>query len=286
MGGPLAAQSGQNVDLSFSYDEDVRTYQLYVPADYDGSEAWPLVLNLHGFGSNTGIQAFTSQMNEIADTAHFLVAYPQGLKTTGLDGSTGSGWNTDWWTGRDDVGALNKLIDHAWTNYEVDLSRVYATGLDNGGQMSLVLACELNDRIAAVAGVATPFSLQQSDSCSLDRPTPALLMHGTADVLTPYNGFPGALLSAPELAAGWAVRNNCNAEPDTVMLPDINTEDSSTVNLYTYTGCDMSSEVRLYETVAGGHTWSGGPPAPPGFEILGNVNRDVSSSVEMWNFFQ
>lgn len=282
----LNAQSGQTIDLSFTFNDDLRTYQLYVPADYDGSEAWPLILNLHGFGSNPGIQTFTAQMNQIADTAQFLVAYPQGLPSTGPDGSTGTGWNADWWTGRDDVGALNQLIDHAWTNYQIDLSKVYATGLDNGGQMSLSLACELNDRLAAVAGVAIPFTIQQTDSCTLDQPTPALLMHGTADVLTPYNGFPGVLLSAPELATAWAAKNSCGAVPDTMALPDINTEDSSFVNLYTFGDCSMGSEVRLYETVGGGHTWSGGPPVPPGFEILGNVNRDVNSSVEMWQFFQ
>lgn len=46
-----------------------------------------------------------------------------------------------------------------------------------------------------------------------------------------------------------------------------------------YDNCDEGATVRFYEITNGGHTWSGGPPAPPGFEILGNVNRDVSSSV-------
>jgi len=283
---PAYAQSGQTVDLSFTHEGDLRTYQLYIPMDYDGSEAWPLVINLHGFGANTGIQVFTSQMNEIADAEGFLIAYPQGLNTMLPDGSEGTGWNADWWTGRDDAGALSKLIDHAWTNYEVDLSRVYATGLDNGGQMSLALACALNDRIAAVAGVAVPFTQPQLDNCTPTLPTPALLMHGTADLLTPFEGVPGFIPAAPDLAAAWAAKNNCDAEPAKTMLPDINTEDSSSVILRVYDNCDEGASVRFYEIIGGGHTWSGGPPAPPGFEdLLGNVNRDVSSSVEMWDFF-
>ena len=281
----VSAQTGETLGFGYEFEGELRIYQLYVPADYDGSESWPLVLNTHGFGSTPGIQTFISQLNVIADTAHFLVAYPQGLLTAQPDGSTGLGMNTDWWMGRDDTGALSKLIDHVWTNYEVDLARVYATGLDNGGQMSLALACGLNDRIAAVGGVAVPFTVFQRDNCMPARPVPALLMHGTTDVLIPFDGVPNLLLSAPDLAANWADRNGCDATPEEMSLPDINTADSSTVTLKVYQNCQDGTETRLYEITNGGHTWSGGPPVPPGFEILGNVNRDVNTSVELARFF-
>jgi hypothetical protein len=61
-------------------DGNQRSYLIYVPAAYDGQEAWPLVINYHGFQSNaTNQMDIHSKMNVIADSAHFLVAYPQGL---------------------------------------------------------------------------------------------------------------------------------------------------------------------------------------------------------------
>lgn len=283
-GGNAIAQTGETLGFGYEFDEEFRIYQLYVPADYDGSERWPLVLNMHGFGSTPGIQAFTSQLNAIADTAHFLIAYPQGLLTTQPDGSTGLGMNADWWMGRDDTGALSKLIDHVWTNYEVDLARVHAVGLNNGAQMSLALACGLNDRIAAVGGVAAPFTVFQEDNCTPALPTPALLMHGTADVIIPFAGVPDVLLSAPDIAATWADRNNCDATPLETPLADVDMADSSAVVLKVYQNCQDGAETRLYEIENGGHTWSGGPPVPPGFEILGNVNRDVNTGAEFARF--
>lgn len=283
---PLAwAQSGQTNDDIFAYDENLYTYQIYVPASYDGSEAWPIIINLHAYGSTPGIQAFTSVMNTVADTANYLVVYPQGLQVTLPDGTQGNGWNTNWWEGRDDLGALNTLIDHVWTRYAVDLTRVYAVGLDNGGAMSLALGCELSDRITAVGGVGIPFSPMQSEQCMQARPVPALLMHGTADLLSPFDGIPDVLLSAPDIAAFWAGQNGCNATSSDSTLADINTADSSTVVLRVFDACTDGAETRFYETVNGGHTWSDGPPVPPGFEILGNVNRDVNTSAEMVSFF-
>ena len=280
------AQTGEFLDASFPFADTTTSYQLYVPEAYSGAEPWPLIINLHGFGSGPGIQAFTSQMNEAADTAHYLVAYPNGKLTIGPDGTERTGWNADWWMGRDDLNALSTLIDHVWSNYRVDLSRVYAIGLDNGGQMALAMGCALDDRIAAVGGVAIPFTLPQAENCMPGRPIPNLFMHGTADVLTPFSGFPGLVLGAPELAQEWASQNGCFASPQETPLPDINTEDSSTVTLKVYEQCSEDAEVRFYEIEGGGHTWSDGPPVPPGFEILGNVNRDVNTSGEMLAFFE
>ena len=69
-------------------------------------------------------------------------------------------------------------------------------------------------------------------------------------------------------------------------LPDIDTEDGSTVMLSVYEQCTEDAEVHFYETMGGGHTWSDGPPVPLGFEILGNVNRDVNTSGELLAFFE
>jgi polyhydroxybutyrate depolymerase len=51
------------------------------------------------------------------------------------------------------------------------LLEVYVTGISNGGFMTASLACQLNNRIAAVAIVAA--TLDIGEGYDLDRPMPA-----------------------------------------------------------------------------------------------------------------
>ena len=69
----------------------------------------------------------------------------------------------------------------------IDRSRVYATGISNGGMMSYTLACN-SDLFAAIG----PDSATQLDPCASPHPTSVMHIHGTTDRLIRYNGGPGA----------------------------------------------------------------------------------------------
>ena len=65
-------------------------------------------------------------------------------------------WNVGGWTlgsTIDDVGFTEALLTKISTAYTIDLQRVYSTGMSNGGYMSFLLACQLSDKIAAIASV-------------------------------------------------------------------------------------------------------------------------------------
>ena len=113
-----------------------------------------MVINLHGFALNGTQQTSYSDFNTIAESEGFIVIIPEGLSDTTFFGAIGTHWNSYWGTDSDDLGFLNLLIDQAYTDYGIDLSRVYCAGFSNGGFMSHRLACELSDRIAAIACVA------------------------------------------------------------------------------------------------------------------------------------
>lgn len=177
---PLFAQ-GDTLQLSFSHEGVERTYLIYVPAAYDGSEDWPLVLNFHGYAIDGFTQMVWSDMNPVADTAHFLVAYPDGrpvVSTTPNIPPEGLGWNVSVPEDTvfvsvesvDEIKYTNALLDHIASNYAVDPARVYATGWSNGGMMSTVLACELPDRIAAIAPVGATGAIDRP--CNPDRIMP------------------------------------------------------------------------------------------------------------------
>lgn len=275
---------GQVLERSFVHEDSLRSYLLYVPAAYDGTVDWPLVINYHGFSNAAADQMYISQMNLVADTAHFLIAYPQGLLVNNpVLGFSAPGWNVDGtMSDNDDVDFSSQLINQISADYAVDPLRVYVTGWSIGGRMAFQLSCELPDRIAAVASVASKMSDGQLQSCNPGRPFSALWMRGTADPIAPFEGDGGLFSPAPNTPSYWAARNNCSPDSLVTDLEDMVTTDASTVTLIEYIDCDANTEVLFYQINGGGHAWPGGGDLPPS---LGKVNRDINASSEIWNFF-
>jgi poly(hydroxyalkanoate) depolymerase family esterase len=132
-----------------------RTYLIHPPKGYDAKTPLPLVLVLHGAVQGAANAESMSGMSAKADKEDFLVAYPTGTSRFGLAPT----WNAGACCGYamtnkvDDVGFLRALIDRLEHDYTVDPKRIFVTGISNGGMMSYRLACELADRIAAIAPV-------------------------------------------------------------------------------------------------------------------------------------
>jgi len=278
---------GKVIEKSFIQDDSLRNYLLYVPAAYDGSEEWPLVVNIHGYSLSAPFQMDFSQMNAVADTAHFLVAYPQGLRMEmTLPGfpPSGPGFNLGADSvftspsNADDVGFIAAILDSIEANYQVAKDRIYSTGFSNGAMLSNILACELGDRIAAVASVGGKLPL--SWDCSPSRPIPILFIHGTSDAQAEYEVRSPFLFTVPESLDFWTTNNNCEGEPVVTALPDLDTTDNSTVEFLQWQDCD--AEVAHFKVLDGAHQWPGGQNLLP---FLGNFNRDINASVEIWNFF-
>lgn len=264
----------QNVTGSFVHDGLTRNYTLYIPANYNATNSHPIVFNLHGYTSNGTAQASLTKMNAIADTAGFIVAYPEGT----LDNSSQPYWNAGYGTGVDDIGFIDALIDTIAANYTVNLQRVYSTGLSNGGIMSNTLACALNHRIAAIAGVAGTMSVGQQAACSPSNKIPVLHIHGTSDVVVPYAGN-GALLGVNALVTHWRTHNGLTSTSTTTSFSNTNLFDGSTANLIRYeTG--STYPVHLIRVNNGGHSWPGS-----GVIVSGNTNMDFDASLEIWKFF-
>lgn len=64
---------------SFTYDGLVRNYRIHLPTSCTGCTGLPLVVNLHGIGSNALQQEVYTGFNNISDTANFIVVYPDGI---------------------------------------------------------------------------------------------------------------------------------------------------------------------------------------------------------------
>jgi polyhydroxybutyrate depolymerase len=234
-----------------------RTYRLFVPQGYDGRTPLPLVLDLHGSGGTAERQAGTSRFEALAARETVLVASLQAQ-------AEGNRWNVPVTAERpDDVAYVSDVIDDVAARACTDLTRVYATGFSGGARMSSLLACKLNDRIAAIAPMA---GLRWPGPCE-GRAIPVLTVHGLADPQNTYDGGVAARgaewqESVPEALAGWAKHNGCDGE---AVLDD----PPGPLSTLRYRGCD--ADVRLVRVDGLTHTWA---------------RDEIDATSEMWTFFK
>ena len=272
----FSSTAQQTINASITHDGIERDYILYVPEIYDGSTAAPLVLNFHGFGSSASQQMFYGDFRDIADTEGFLLVHPEGTTFIG-----NQFWNVGFpglSSNIDDVGFTEALIDELATLYAIDLDRVYATGMSNGGFMSFLLACQLSEKIAAVASVTGSMTQDTFDDCNAQHPTPVLQIHGTEDDVVLYNEN-NLSLPIPDVISYWVDHNNCETTPTTTTLPDVDVSDGSTIEYSVYEDGDNGITTEHMKVIGGGHTW-------PGSVLnLAGTNQDIDASMEIWLFF-
>jgi polyhydroxybutyrate depolymerase len=244
----------------------------------------PLVLALHGGGGTAADFIWLTHFNRTADSAGFIVVYPDGLKNP-------SGLRT-WNAGKccaanaffktDDVGFISALIDTMVTKYQVDSKRVYATGHSNGAMLCYRLANELSEKIAAIAPNSGTFEFY--GDYNPKRNVPAIHIHSKKDSNIKYNGGISdkiAGIYAPpvdDCLKTIAQKAGCKTIKKIVAIYPLYT-------IYQYTNCNAPDfEVLLYLTNDGGHSWPGGKTRlmadhdPP--------SQAFDNNVIIWNFFK
>lgn len=268
---------------SLVFDGVERVYDVWVPASYDGSTAVPLVLDLHGYGSNKTAQRGVSGFQAQADLHNFLVAWPQGTfglpeNPEGRNMPDGPSWNAGGFccgaaasTRVDDVGFLNAVARAIEAEANIDLRRVYSTGISNGGAMSHYLACESANSIAAVAPVAFPLNVNPLDDCRPLRPIAVRHYAGTTDTLVKYEGVGSLIAPAQTSFAYWRDVTGCAGT-----TPD-ETTTIGTSTCERYTNCEAGTEIGLCSVNASVNT-----PIPGHITY---INPDLNIAADAWDFF-
>jgi polyhydroxybutyrate depolymerase len=272
-------KTGASGDLTLNLTSGgyARDSLLHVPPSYDPTKGTMIVVSYHGFTSNAPEQVALTSMNAVADARGFIVAYPDGL---------GNAWNAGDCCPEtqppniDDVQFTKDLLALVGGRYCIDPSRVYATGMSNGGFMSHRLACAMADTFAAVAPVAGVLGIDP-DTCTPSRPVPVIDFHGTADPVVPYDGGPAAKLlpaivfrSVPVTMDFWRSADGCLGAPTV-------TYQYGTATCTRWSDCRGGADVELCTLTGEGHQWPGGLPVP----ALGNSTNDVNATSRMVDFF-
>ena len=255
-----------------------REYRLHIPVGYDASQPLPLVFVFHGSSASASVIERETSFDRIADSVGFMVVYPEGLHR---------GWNIgeccrySYMQGVNETTFVAALLDYLAEGLSIDRSRVFATGYSDGGTLSVLLACSLSDRLAAIASVSGTL-FDPLPACDLARPVPVLLIHGTADSHIPYAGQSGAkatargqhhTLSAVQLVHFWVEHDGCTDPPRQQRIGRVVRIEYS---------CRDAASVLFFSINGGQHGWPGGgrgwifSPVPP---------SDLSASDSIAAFF-
>ena len=187
---PTGVHLQASLDLSGGLDGKTAShermdYLLYLPDGYhqDPDQEWPIILFLHGAGDQDNDSGFLMSfglpgvlyLQEQPEEFPFVVVSPQAFP------------ETPWWSG-DTLVVLNALLDEVISNYRIDESRVYLTGLSMGGYGSWFLASAYPERFAAMvsisgSGYRMPLPPDEELICKLTS-VPIWGIHGANDTIS------------------------------------------------------------------------------------------------------
>ena len=250
----------------FRHDNIDRFYYVYTPNNINLNESIPVLFAFHGYGSSAMRHLNYTNYFPLADSNNFIVVYPQGATTANLS----THWNVGGWTSKstiNDLDFIDIVIDLLKDKIQIDETRIYSSGMSNGGYMGYHLACNLGEKFAAIASVTGSMTNDTYNDCNPNHPTPILQIHGLLDFVVPYDGNAGSK-SIPDVIDYWVNYNSCSTDPDTTIKYD----DYSLVVYETYINCLNDVNVKLILHPEMGHDW----PTTQSY--------NVNASTEIWNF--
>lgn len=268
----LALQPRRDADGFLQVGNLKRAYNLHVPSSYNSKKPIPLVLAFHGVGGNGKEMAKMTGLSQLAEQSGFIVVYPDAIRNH-WDARRSSQPETT-----NDVGFISALIDDLRQRYTLDDRRIYVTGFSNGGTFAHRLACELSNKITAIAAISATMPENVSRTCQPVKPISVLLMHGTNDAIIPY-GPPGkALLSLADTVKYWSTHNRCSPQVVKASLPK-----SPHIRRETYQQCNNETTVTLYTIEGAEHGWGDSQSGTTG--TPGKPSQEANASTIIWDFF-
>jgi poly(3-hydroxybutyrate) depolymerase len=171
--------------LSFTYSGgQARTYNLDVPADYDNTHAYRLVVSIHWL---SGTANDVTNGNNWATFKPYYglmdLANPKGGNSTTIFVAP-QGLGNSWPSGN--VPFITALVQKLKDEFCIDTTRIFAEGFSMGGSMSYALACEAPDVFRAVA----VHSGGPMSGCNKkNKPVAYFMTHGTADSTCTFPAF-------------------------------------------------------------------------------------------------
>jgi phospholipase/carboxylesterase len=176
-GSAPAPAVGDGTPVGFLQHERTATrgkYSHYVPESYSPSRRWPLIICLHG-GYGAGDEYIWTWLRS-ARAGGYILLSPKSLGDT---------W--DMRRNSSDTRSVMRMLDEVRDAYEIDDSRIYLTGLSDGGIFTYIMGLERHELFAGLAPVAGALHLA-ADPMLRTRTgveVPLFVIHGVHDFIFP-----------------------------------------------------------------------------------------------------
>jgi predicted peptidase len=171
-------------------------YEVFVPTRYDPSRRTPLIVSLHGLGSNPTqvirYQGFTDE----AEARGYIIVAPMGYNSGGWYGSRGPGRAGRGGRGGasdepENLGELSEkdvlnVLNMVRKEFNVDPARTYLFGHSMGGGGTYHIGIKYKDVWAALAPAA-PAIYTSPDTLEAIRNIPIIVVQGDEDNLVDVN---------------------------------------------------------------------------------------------------
>jgi poly(hydroxyalkanoate) depolymerase family esterase len=273
-------------ERSYANEAGTLSYKIYTPSGYDGRQALPLVVMLHGCTQSPDDFAAGTRMNDLAEEHRFLVAYPAQTPIA----NASKCWN---WFSTDnqrrhqgEPSLLAGITRQVMLDFAVDRARVYIAGLSAGGAAAAIMGSTYPDLYAAI-GVHSGLAC----GAATDVPSAfAAMRQGGLSVAPRWNGPAGAVpaivfhgdtdTTVSPINADQVIAQSKAAEK---LRSSVSRGESRGGIMYTRTvQVDEAGRVILEQWLlhGAGHAWSGGSAAGSYTEP-----RGPDASREMIRFF-
>jgi polyhydroxybutyrate depolymerase len=274
---------------TLTWDGTERDYLEYVPASYNPENPAPVVFCLHGLGDN--MTNFTGVgFHQVADQKGWIVITPQALDAIVMTQNMGAAWNAGVGaTGTafgdiflnpdvDDTGFLTAVLDSVINHFNVNTDSVFFMGFSMGGFMCNKMACEIGDRITAIASVSGTIGVGYTPNPQVEINT--IHFHGTEDTQIGYNnaefqtplGTYNVGMGAEALVDFWKGYNSCDEQAIVTLFPDTQS-DGKTFERYLYQNGTNGVQTAFIKIIGGDHDWYFIP------------QNDIDYTTEIYKFF-
>jgi polyhydroxybutyrate depolymerase len=290
---PVPATGWLTSFLLATKDETARSYSIYIPSTYKPEISSPLLIALHGISGWDLQFMYNTEFNNLAEANGFIVAYPNGNAEL-VDNKVIRSWNggsccaISQRNNSDDLSYIKNLIDDVSSRYSINSKRVYLTGHSNGSMLAQKLACQLSNKITAVAVVAGRLLL---DTCNPESPVSVLQIYGTADTLNPENGgttnytvgtYTYQFSSRPVMSSVQmlAEANGCSTN-----FSENKNVSNKDLTISTWPDCKSGVVVSSIKITGASHAWMGHPAqSAESLKLTGEPYMKIDASKVIWSF--
>lgn len=270
-----------------------RTFVYHVPKKLNNKPK--LIIVYHGSKMKAFVmQIFTGhEFDELADLdENTIIVYPQGYKNNWNDCRKQAPFPAKQ-LNVDDVRFTEQIISFFKKEYQIDTAHIFAVGFSNGGQMTMKLAKQKPEWFKGFAVISANLPTESNNECiDSKKPVSLLLMNGTNDPISPYEGGEvtldgqsfGSVLSTEQNLQHWLNVSDCDLlEKVTTQFPQNKTGDNITAIQKKYLSPGNNKEISFIKVINGGHTIPNRNFRIP-IKKMGEMNKDIDGPKVIWDF--